>query len=465
MQVERLVIEAGESTFTLQLHPRMTVIGGVGPLEREGLVAELVTALGRGRSGVHLEVCGDEGGRLAVFRPTGGRHRVIDVDREQDVTRDHLDDEGHVDLLAKAGLPAGAARRVMRLTGDELRSRSRLEQQVLTLAHVDQARLWEVAAKVREREQHLAELAASVGSDPEDATVFQEIERRHREFEATLSRADQIRRVSFLTALVAGLAVLPLTLSIGLWGAIPALLAALTMTAWSMQWWQRVERARVHEAEALRAAGATSYLAFQINRVNGLVSNDNQRRRMLRAVEHHRAALAEWHLLAGDIGVDWAIEHRAGIRAAAGRLRDVVEPRNPMALVLSRTEEAAADLGQALHHRLGLLRAHHLPARGDGATRPVAASTGPGTGPVETLPLFLDEPFAELDQSVKAELLTLLLAASADQQVILLTEDDTTVAWARLEAMTGLLAVVEPTPAEPAVTGRPTLTGNSGRVA
>jgi hypothetical protein len=60
---------------------------------------------------------------------------------------------------------------------------------------------------------------------------------------------------------------------------------------------------------------------------------------------------------------------------------------------------------------------------------------------------------------VKAELLTLLLEASNDQQIILLTEDETTVAWARLEAMTGMLGVVEPSAAKPA------LTGNSGRVA
>jgi hypothetical protein len=440
--VERLVIEAGGSTFTLQLHPRMTVIGGVGPLEREGLVAELIGALGRGRTGVHLETRTDDGTRLAVFRPRPGRHRVIDVDRQVDVTDRYRHHEA-VDLLARTGLAEDDARRAMRLSADELRSRSRLEDQVLALAHVDQARLWEVAAKVEEREAHMAEIAADVGSDPEDTAVFQEIERRHAEVEATLERADQSRRVSFLTALVAGIAVLPLTISFGLWGTVPALLAALAMTGWSLWWWQQVEHARVREAAALQAAGASSYLTFQINRVNGLLSDDQERRRLLRAVEHHRAALAEWHLLAGDVGVDWAVEHRSEIRASAVRLRDLVGPRNQMALTLTPTEEVAADLGQALRRRLDLLRARTLPDRTRPATDP-SSDTGPGSGARESLPLFLDEPFGPVEASAKADLLALLLDASSHQQIVLLTDDEATLAWARLEAMTGAVGVVEP---------------------
>jgi hypothetical protein len=456
--VERLVIEAGGSSFTLRLHPRMTVIGGVAAIEREGLVAELTSALGRGRSGVHLEARTDGGTRLAVFRPGPGRHRVIDVDREVDVTETYRHGGG-VDLLVHAGLPDDASRRAMRLTADELRSRSRLEQQVLTLAHVDQARLWEVAAKVKEREGHLAEIAADVGSEPEDSAAFQEIERRHREVEAALARADQSRRVSFLTALVAGVAILPLTMAMGLWGAMPALAAAVGMTAWSLRWWREVEHARVREAGALQAAGASSYLTFQINRVNGLLSDDHERRRMLRAVEHHRAALAEWHLLAGDVGVDWAIEHRSEIRAAAGRLREVVGPRNRMALTLSPTEEAAADLGQALRRRLEQLRVPSLPDRSRPETAVPAAVTAPARRPVlrESLPLFLDEPFADLDPAVRADLLALLLDASAAQQVVLLTQDEAIVAWARVEAMTGTVGLVEPAAAMAA--------GDRGRVA
>ena len=48
---ERLVIEAGDDTFSLDLHHRMTVIAGVGRLEREGLITELLGALGPGPLG------------------------------------------------------------------------------------------------------------------------------------------------------------------------------------------------------------------------------------------------------------------------------------------------------------------------------------------------------------------------------------------------------------------------------
>jgi len=81
VRYERLVIEADDNNFSVEFHPRLTVIAGVGRLEREGLINELVGALGSSRSGVHAELATDSGGRFAVFRPTGGRHRVIDVEQ------------------------------------------------------------------------------------------------------------------------------------------------------------------------------------------------------------------------------------------------------------------------------------------------------------------------------------------------------------------------------------------------
>ena len=42
MRVERVVIEAGENTFTLDLHPRLTVVAGMGRVERDSLIGEIV---------------------------------------------------------------------------------------------------------------------------------------------------------------------------------------------------------------------------------------------------------------------------------------------------------------------------------------------------------------------------------------------------------------------------------------
>ena len=86
MRFDRLVIEADENTFSLEFHPRLTVIGGVGRLEREGLITELVGSLSSSRAGVHAEIVADNGNRFAVFRPFGARARVIDVEASADVS-------------------------------------------------------------------------------------------------------------------------------------------------------------------------------------------------------------------------------------------------------------------------------------------------------------------------------------------------------------------------------------------
>lgn len=423
------MIEARDTTFTLELDPRMTVVAGVGPLEREGLVNELVGALGSGRCGVHLDLRTDAGTRYRVMRPSEGSHRVVEVDRDRDVTDAFRDERGAVNVLAQVGSSPAEARRTMRLTASDLTTRTEREERLLALARIDQTRLWDVADKVREREAVLAAIAAEAGSEPEDSRVLAEIERRHEAFEQAQERAERVRHLSFVVGASAALSVLPLTLLAGVAATVPALLVALAMTTHSLRWWRRAERARAEEAEALRAAGATSYLAFSINRVNGLLSDDQQRRRMVQAADHHRAALAEWHVLAGEVPVDWALEHRDEVREAAVRLRDTVGVRNPMALTMTPREEATAELAHALLGRLEELR-----------------TLGSGT---ESFPLLLDDPLGEVAPTVKTDLLALLLRASARQQVVVLTDDPDVAAWARREAAGGSLRLIEPAQPSP----------------
>jgi hypothetical protein len=95
-----------------------------------------------------------------------------------------------------------------------------------------------------------------------------------------------------------------------------------------------------------------------------------------------------------------------------------------MALTMSETEETTADVGHALLARLDEMRL--LGAGG------------------ETFPVFLDDPFANLPSETKPGLLELLVTASRAQQIIYLTEDADVAEWARLEALTGDLAIVEP---------------------
>jgi len=422
---ERLAIEAGDETFTLAFHDRLTVIAGVGRLERDGLMNELVGALSSGRSGVHLEVRSDAGDRYAIFRTAMGAHRVVDIDRSEDVTHRFTDDSGRVNLLKRSGLTIQQAKRVMRLTPSDLRSKSKYDELVTALAYIEPTRLWDVARKVQEREAALNDAAEALGSTPQDAEVFEEIERRHQEFEAAQVETERVRHLTFLAATAAAMLSIPALVFVGTWLCVGFLLGAAGVGAYSAKFWLRMQVARRREEEALRAAGAHSYLAFQINRVNGLLASDHHRRQLMRAAADHRAAIAEWQLLAGDVPVEWALEHRREIERAHARLRDAVEPRNPMALALSPVEQTAAEVGQLVLERLG--QAKKLGAGG------------------ESFPVFFDDSFIEVPRASKPELLELLVKASAEQQIIYMTNDEDVASWARVEALTGDLAIVEPT--------------------
>ncbi len=420
---ERLTIESGDATFTLHLDPRMTVIAGVGPAEREGLIAELVGGLSSGRNGVHLEICSDAGAHYAVRRPAGGTHRVIDLDEDRDVTAAFTSPDGRVNVLERAGLDIRGAKQAMRVTPTDLTTRTEVEERILSLAHVEQSRLWEVAEKVKEREKAVADAAGELG-DPIDASVLAEIERRHAEFEVAEADHEAARRVSLLVGANAAALALLLLLLGSLAIAVPFLLLAVGMTAYSARYWQRMETARREEELALEAAGAQSFMSFQINRVNGLLANDHHRKQMMKAAEYHRAAVAEWQLLAGDVSVDWAFEYRQQIRTSASKLRNSLGVRNPMAMTMSRAETTTADLTHALLRRLSEVR-----------------SLGAGG---ESFPIFLDEPFTRVPPELKPELLGVLLDASQRQQVIFLTEDADVASWARLETLAEQLTLVEP---------------------
>jgi hypothetical protein len=146
VRVDRLAIDGGEgATFTLDLHPRLTVVAGIGRAERDSLVAELVGALGGARPGVHVEVEDRDGRHLAAFRPSKGRARVVDVDLACDVSHELAGPDGRPDLLSRLGLDVAAARRIMRFTAADLETTTAASEMVGRLAAVDQQALWEAA--------------------------------------------------------------------------------------------------------------------------------------------------------------------------------------------------------------------------------------------------------------------------------------------------------------------------------
>lgn len=423
MRLERLVIEADQNTFALDLHPRLTVIGGVGRLERDGLVNELVGALAGGRQGVHLELEADNGSRFAIFRPEGARHRIVEIGSKLDVTDQFADEDGSVNLLARTGLDARRAKAAMRIGSADLMTTNVRDQLLQRLAHVNQNELWIAAETLRSAQRRLEDEAVAVGSNAEDAEVIEQIELRHEVHEKRQARAEHIRKTTFIGSGIAALAVVPAMMNIGLLAAVPLIVLAAAAVATSIWSWRQVLSSARSEELALAEFGAQSYLGFHIQRVNGLLTSDAARRKLMQAAEEHREALRRWSVIAGDVELGWVLKNRDQIDAAA-RLRSEVfgGERNAE----SGKAEQAASLAHTVVSRLTELRTI-------------------GTGGESFVALF-DEPFSELDPAIVPALLELLVRSSAHQQIVVLTEDQSIASWARLEAMTGTMTLVEPSP-------------------
>lgn len=412
MRFERLVIEVDENTFSLDFHPTLTVISGVGRLERENLISEMVGSLGSSRPGVHAEIVADNGNRFAILRPCGDRARMVDVDAAADVSGRVADEGGGIDLLAVADLDVHAATRAVRLSGGDLAASAHRDQTLRRLSLIEPDTLWAAAERARAAEQDLAGAAAQRGPAPEDASVVTRVEERHDRFEAAQRRAESFRRISFVGGAVSALAAVPTAMFLGRPLAMVWVLVAAAVTATSLIQTQRMARARTAEEEALAEAGAQSYLGFHLQRVNGLVDGEQARRRLMKATHEHEDAMEAWVRLAGEVAPDWAHEHRDEIEAAAAT-----------ASLVDHDDELAA-YAETLIQRLKTCR-----------------TVGPAG---ESLPLLLDDALASVDAELKAPLLELLMRASHDQQIVLLTEDTDVADWARVEAMTGSVSIVEP---------------------
>ncbi len=424
MRVERFVIEAGDTTFTLDLHPRLTIVAGMGQVERESLIGELIGALGGSRPGVHVELEERSGRHLAVFRPTGGRHRVVDVDLARDVTSEMADEGGSCDLLEHLGLDHAAARRTMCFDSGDLVTSSDRGRSIEVLAGLDQRRLWAAADALHQADDDLSVEAKALGTSPEDALIIDTVEARHFAVERAADAFEDTRRRTFYIGGFSSVATIPGVLladgaGLGFLGiALVAVLASLLARA-------RLIRANKAEDAALREAGASSYLGFQLERVNALLGDDTSRLALMGRAGTRRDALAEWQQLAGDIPVAWALEHREEVQAASRLRREV----DALGTLSSNAPALADDTTDELAHAL--------------VTRLAEARSVGGEG----LPLVLDDPFARLDASMKPLLLELLGRSSGEPQIVFLTADEDVASWARLEALTGEMSLIEPRPA------------------
>jgi hypothetical protein len=422
VRVDRLVLEAAGRSVALDLHPRLTVVTGVGAVEREGLISEFVGALGPRRSGVHLELTWDDGTPLAVFRPDRAEHRVVDVNRGVDVSNAFRSPDGDIDLLGGSGLDSVMTRRLLRCTAADLQTSSHHEEVIRRLAGIDQQVLWHHAEVTESTQRGLRTAALIAGSEPEDAEAAEAIEERHATLLSAQHDHDRVRRLAFYVAAFSAVGAVPLSMLEGPTMAMPFILFAAVAALISIVFWGRVRSAHAAEADALEAAGVPSYLGFHLDRVNSLLANDRARRVLLEAADVHRAARSEWEQLVGNsVTTEWAIEHKDEIVAAARLRHDVT---SSSAVGVTGGGDLIARFAQALNTRLAAVR-----------------SIGPRH---QTLPLILDDTLTGIDPALKPPLLELLSKATVSQQVLFLTNDEDVTSWARLEAIAGNLTLIEP---------------------
>lgn len=424
MRFQRLLLEAGSTTVTVDLHPRLTVIAGVGDLERRSLMSELFAGLAGSRPGTHVEISDDAGRRLGVMHPANRTpDRVVEMTTGTDVTEEFRGPDGRVDLLTPLGLDLASAKRRCTMSSHDMVTDAAVDSTVAALATRDQQRLWAAGDAVRVTDAVLKAEVAAIGGDPEDAPLVEEVERRHAAFEAAQERLEYVRHHGIFVGGASVMAAIPAA-ALRHWASIPLLAVAIVTTALSILYRRRMERARKHERAALDKAGADTYLAFRLQQMNTVFDGGADRTRLGMAVAEHRDALAAWRALAGDVSVDLAFDLRDRVAATAKRMREA----GGGAATTTTAVAEPAELAQALIVRMSELR--HAGAHG------------------EAMPLVLDEPLAGVTTSVKQWVLELVARSAGSPQIIYLTEDPDVAAWARMESVGGEVAILEPAPAE-----------------
>jgi len=426
MRWERLILSSPESSVTLRFHPRLTVVVGVGPVEREGVTSELLGALAGPRPGTNLELVQRDGRRVAVLRPGWGLgDRVTATETGEDLTARYETPDGRLDLLAPLGLTLADARRLLRFTPMDAMAPADEQRLVAGLAGLSQATLWAAADRLVSARAALERVSRDVGMSAGDSTAIADVEERHRRFERAQDRCDSIRHHGIFTGVACALAGVPAVILNRL-AAIPFVALAAAFTLVSVLFRRRLEAARVAEADALRAAGATSYGGFVHQRIAVLMSQQELRfRQVSTAVTEHRRAQAAWTKLVGDVDVEWALRHQSAIAAGAGQAGD--EEGIRLAQALRRAAPASPRLlAELLLQRVDELESYGLAGEG--------------------LPLILDEPFEGLEPAALRWLLELLVRVGGHPQLVLLTEDAEIAAWAEREALGGDVAVVAPAP-------------------
>ena len=300
-------------------------------------------------------------------------------------------------------------------------------ERITLLAAVDQRALWATAERViatedAGRQDDTVTLDRPAPTDAPE--VVDRVEELHSDFEAAIAKEERVHKLTYRIAAGTAILAVPAALVAPVLS-LPLLLGTAVSMGVAFLAQKRIDRASHAEQEALSEAGAQTYLGFHLERVNTMLSTNETRKKAASAGDHKRAA-ETWRDLVGEISAEWALAHREEIIAAA-LLQRGASPLNGTQETYEPVEGGlAANLAHALVTHLSDVR-----------------NLGPEG---ESLPLLLDDPFLALDASVKPALLELLSRSAGSPQVLLLTSDPDVLTWARLEALTGEIGILEAAP-------------------
>lgn len=400
MRIARVELATGNETVELHLHPRLTLVTGLGRLEREALAAEVLGAISSGRPGLSVDIVADDGRCLEVRRPLDGAASVTDSGSQHDLTDRFRDTRGGttIDVLGALGVNRAAGHELLHVREQDLRGGTEPDDIVGRLAALDQDILWSTAIAVAELEVEMATLHEAANSDPYSA-MADEIETVHAARDMAGDHLDTTRSQSRLGApvvvlisIAAGLITHPLL-------ALPFLAAAGALVARAWRAGQDYEAAEQAEHDVLDRAGISSYLNFQLKKVDELTSSSSNRSRTLETAELHRAARDRWELLAGKgVSLEWAAAHRPDISATADELRGGGGGNSGPFGTCDRLIDSFTAARQAVG---------------------------------EAIPVIIDDLFSTLDDDALATVLAALSTYSPHLQIIAMSNDERVHAWAR----------------------------------
>lgn len=409
MRIDRIELATETDKVELRFHPRLTLVSGLGRLEREALSNEVLGAIGAGRAGLSVDMVADNGRCLEVQRPLTGPATVRDAVNCEDLTDRFLNGET-VDVLRTLGLSRSKARELLHFGVRNLQSTDDLDSTVARLAAIDQETLWSTAIQMAEIELEIAAILEEEPVNDPLALTAERIEHVHAERDMAADEMDKARSqsvVGSIALVLIGIAVALITHPLL---SIPFILGAAGMAFRAWQKAREYEEAVMAEDAVLSEAGIGSYLNFQLKKVDELTSNKVVRTRALELAELQRMTTDGWEAIVGQgVTLEWAAAHRDQIAAAADRIA------------------GGGSTGYSKGHPTECLARSFVAARG---------AVG------ETIPMLVDEPFLSLDDAELLDVQNALTTYAPHIQFVIMSSDPRMLRWAKEQAAKQTAAII-----------------------